>query len=159
MSQGQGNRPRLLRGFAWALTLWLCLAPHAQAQQVVKICTTVVSLSSGIPVTSCQDTSLAGKVGQPMVSVQAPLITPILSSAQNALSVTTAASPTVPTGATYLVMECTGAVNYEDDGGTPTSSTGIGIATGSQFTYGGNLAALKVIAQSGSQTCNFLFYK
>jgi hypothetical protein len=74
------------------------------------------------------------------------------------VNVASATSLTVPTGALEVVVECSAAVNWRDDGTAPTSSTGFGLSGSTLFTYSGSLAAIQFIAQS-SATCNFAYYK
>jgi hypothetical protein len=81
------------------------------------------------------------------------------------LSVTTAVlistcSGGIPAAATlaYVTPE-TAAVRWRDDGVAPTTTVGYPVTTNAQLTYSGNLAALRVVAQSGAAVVNIAFYR
>lgn len=79
---------------------------------------------------------------------------------QYALSVNSATSLTVPTGA-YIAEICaeSQAVRYRDDGSAPTASTGIPVASGTCFQYSGPLSAVQFIAQTSGATIDVSYYK
>lgn len=66
----------------------------------------------------------------------------------------------VPSGATsaYIAAEAQ-AVRYRDDGGTPTASVGMPIASGAAIAYVGTFSALRFIEQAGGAKLNVLFYR
>jgi hypothetical protein len=67
---------------------------------------------------------------------------------------------TVPSGATYALVEATGAsVLWRDDGQNPTTTTGMTIVAGQAPIAMANLQALKFIAASGSAQLAVSFYK
>lgn len=78
---------------------------------------------------------------------------------QFGLSVATATSLTVPTGATIaqICVETAG-VRYRDDGTAPTASSGMPVPPGTCFQYAGPLSSIQFIAQSGSPTIDVLYY-
>ena len=79
---------------------------------------------------------------------------------QQITSLAAAAALTVPTGARLAVIVAeTQAVRWRDDGTDPTSSVGMPLATGVQFTYPGDLAAIKFIEQTASAKLNVSYYK
>jgi hypothetical protein len=79
---------------------------------------------------------------------------------QYALSVSTATSLTVPTGATVAQICVESAtVRYRDDGSAPTASSGVPVLAGSCFQYAGPLASIQFIAAAGSPTIDVAFYK
>lgn len=53
----------------------------------------------------------------------------------------------------------TQAVRWRDDGSDPTGSVGMPLATGAQWTYPGNLSAIKFIEQTASAKLNVSYYK
>lgn len=75
-------------------------------------------------------------------------------------SVTAAAAlSTIPVGATYAVLVPeSNAIRYRDDGTNPTAAIGMPVAAGASITYDGNLAAVKVISQSGTASLNIAYY-
>ena len=79
---------------------------------------------------------------------------------QYGLTVSSATPLTVPAGSEIaeICVETAG-VRYKDDGGVPTSSSGIPVASGSCFQYGGPLNKIQFIAQSGSPTLDVSYYK
>lgn len=81
-------------------------------------------------------------------------------SGQYGLTVASATTLTVPTGATIaeICVETQG-VRYKDDGGTPTSSSGIPVPSGTCFQYAGPLSAIEFIQQSSSATLDVSYYK
>ena len=105
--------------------------------------------------------SSPGEVMESLPGVPATKSTP-LSPMQKGVSVATATSLTVPTGATMVEAICTVGVNWEDDGGTPTATYGSGgmnLNAGTLFSYSLALANIKFISQSGAGTCSFSYYK
>jgi hypothetical protein len=81
------------------------------------------------------------------------------------LSVTTAVlvstcSGGIPAGATRALMVTeTAAIRWRDDGTAPTTSVGYPLAVAAHQTIMGNLPTLQVIAQTGTATVNFVFYR
>jgi hypothetical protein len=64
-----------------------------------------------------------------------------------------------PSGAEFaLIIAETNAIRYMDHGGTPTSGTGLPVATGGALEYDGSMANFATIAQSGTATVNITFY-
>ena len=72
-----------------------------------------------------------------------------------------AASLTVPAGATDVLLSAdTEPVRFRDDGTAPTSTTGIAIPNGlAPFLYSGTLSTLQFIAGSSGAILNALFYR
>ena len=67
---------------------------------------------------------------------------------------------TVPAGARLAVIIAeTQAVRWRDDGTDPTAAVGMPLATGVQWTYPGNLSAIKFIEQTGSAKLNVSYFK
>lgn len=74
-------------------------------------------------------------------------------------SVTTAAAfASVPPGATYVIVSAESAIRWRDDGTNPTAAIGMPIAAGGTTVYDGNLAAFKMISQSGTAVVNVAYY-
>lgn len=70
-----------------------------------------------------------------------------------------ATSLTVPHLANVAVISVeTQAVRMRDDGTDPTASIGFPLATGTPFTYDGELSRLKLIAQTGTATVNVWYF-
>lgn len=66
----------------------------------------------------------------------------------------------IPPGATSVYLEAeTAGVRYRDDGGAPTGSIGMIIASGGAIYYVGPASALRFILQTGSPLLNASFYK
>jgi hypothetical protein len=66
----------------------------------------------------------------------------------------------IPPGATAAYLEAeTAGVRYRDDGGAPTASVGMIIASGGGIFYAGTLTSLRFILQSGSPLLNIAFYR
>lgn len=66
--------------------------------------------------------------------------------------------PSIPAGATMvLISPVTASIQYRDDGTPPTSTTGITIAAGSYFVYGGDLVAFQLIGTSADKV-NVAYY-
>jgi hypothetical protein len=79
---------------------------------------------------------------------------------QQITALTVAAAFTVPAGATYALVMCTGAnVNYRDDGTAPTATIGMQITAGAAPIPLANLAALQFIQQSATAVLNVSYYK
>lgn len=79
---------------------------------------------------------------------------------QQITSLSSAAGLTVPQDARLAVIICeTQAVRWRDDGTNPTASVGMPLATGIQWTYPGDLSAIKFIEQSASAKLNVAYYK
>lgn len=66
----------------------------------------------------------------------------------------------IPPGATsaYLQVD-TAAVRYRDDGGAPTASIGVSIASAGTLFYAGTLSKIRFILQTGSPLVNVSFYR
>lgn len=66
----------------------------------------------------------------------------------------------IPPGATaaYLQVD-TAAVRYRDDGGAPTASVGVSIASAGTLFYAGTLSKIRFILQTGSPLVNIAFYR
>ena len=76
------------------------------------------------------------------------------------LSATPAAGVALPAGARLAVISCTAqAVRWRDDGTAPTATVGMPLAVGVQFTYSGDLSAIKFIEQASGAVLNVSFYK
>jgi hypothetical protein len=81
------------------------------------------------------------------------------------LSVTTAVlvstcSGGIPAGATFAwITPETAAIRWRDDGTAPSATVGNPVSAGQQLVYGGLLASLQVVAQSGTATVNVAFYR
>jgi hypothetical protein len=66
---------------------------------------------------------------------------------------------TPPAGATTaLISVSANAIRWRDDGTNPTASVGMPVAVGQEWQYAGPLAALAIIAQSGSATIDIAYY-
>lgn len=81
------------------------------------------------------------------------------------LSVTTAVlvstcSGGIPAGSTFAsIVTETAAIRWRDDGTAPTTTVGNPLAVAAVLTYGGLLASLQVVAQTGTATVNVQFYR
>lgn len=58
-----------------------------------------------------------------------------------------------------VIIAETQAVRWRDDGSDPTGSVGMPLATGVQWTYPGNLSAIKFIEQTASAKLNVAYFK
>ena len=67
----------------------------------------------------------------------------------------------VPDGATMATISVeTAAIRYRDDGTAPAADTGVPLATGlAPYEYWGDLAALEMIAETGTASVTVAFYK
>jgi hypothetical protein len=66
---------------------------------------------------------------------------------------------TVPDGASFAVISPEGAgVRWRDDGDDPTSEVGMPILENVEFTYQGDLSAIKFIEMSASAKLNVSYY-
>lgn len=68
----------------------------------------------------------------------------------------------IPAGAKYaLISVDTANIRYRDDGGAPTATAGIQLASSATtpYWYTGQLSAMQIIAVSGSPVINVLFYR
>lgn len=75
------------------------------------------------------------------------------------LSVSTAASLTVPAGADFATIRCSTAnTRWRDDGSAPTASVGVPLNAGEVLSYDGKLGAIQFIAQSGTATLDISYY-
>lgn len=73
---------------------------------------------------------------------------------------TTAQAPTVPAGTHTMTIQAEDAnLRMRDDGTNPTASVGFLIYAGDALTTGTSLAAVKVIATSGTAKANILYEK
>jgi hypothetical protein len=76
------------------------------------------------------------------------------------LSVTTAASLTVPTGTTIAHIVCTGnAIRWRDDGVDPTTLIGMPLAVNVERVFSTQLQKLRIISQTGTAVVNVAYYK
>ncbi len=114
------------------------------------------------------------KVGDTVAGTGVPAGTKIVSQTSgttggNGVYVTSAATTSssasltsggIPAGATmaYVTVITANAV-YRDDGGVPTTTIGVIVASGGNFFYAGTLSALQFIAVSGSPVLNIAFYR
>lgn len=80
---------------------------------------------------------------------------------QYGLAVTASTGLTPPAGATSaMICADGGVVRYRDDGGTPTGSSGMLIASGSCINYNGPLSAFRAIdATSSTGTLDVSYYE
>jgi hypothetical protein len=66
----------------------------------------------------------------------------------------------IPAGTTLAFLQAEAqAVQYRDDGGAPTSSVGMPLASGASLLYAGTFSALRVIEKTSGAKVNILFYK
>lgn len=66
---------------------------------------------------------------------------------------------TVPTGATYAIIQAEAqGVRWRDDGIDPTSTVGMTIAAGAELRYDGNLRGIRFIEVAASAKLNVSFY-
>ena len=81
-------------------------------------------------------------------------------SGQYALSINSATSLTVPAGS-YIAEICVEgqAARYKDDGGTPTTSSGIPVAAGTCFQYAGPLKTFQIIGVTSGATIDVSYYQ
>ena len=74
-------------------------------------------------------------------------------------TVTTAQSLTVPTGATFAIIQAEAqAVRWRDDGTAPTAAIGMTIPAGGELRYDGNLRGIQFIEVTASAKLNVSFY-
>jgi hypothetical protein len=66
--------------------------------------------------------------------------------------------PTIPGAAVTAIVTPRAPVRWRDDGTAPTASVGMYLAADQALTYQGNLAALRLIAVSGSVEVNVSYY-
>lgn len=113
--------------------------------------------------TSANNAKPCGISGQPMIvtTTGAPAgLTPL--GYQQITSLGTAASLTVPAGATVALIEPNNsgtAIRWRDDGVAPTASVGIELQPGSAMVYAGSLAAFQAIQESATAILNISYYK
>jgi hypothetical protein len=79
---------------------------------------------------------------------------------QYAVNINSATTLTVPagTGIAEICIE-TQAARYRDDGGVPTTSSGVPVAAGSCFQYAGPLNKIQFIGQTTGATMDVSYYK
>lgn len=66
----------------------------------------------------------------------------------------------VPNSATWAQLTAESqAIRYRDDGGVPTGSVGMPVATGAPIAYQGTLSAIQIIEQTSSAKVNLSFYR
>lgn len=77
------------------------------------------------------------------------------------LNVTTAATLTVPAGATFAFITVeTSPVRYRDDGVAPTTGIGWPVTVGQHLLYSATaISTLQFISQTGTATLDILYYK
>jgi len=97
--------------------------------------------------------AIAGSVVYPSVGNAIP-VAPM----QLGVSVTTAVTPSWPATASSVLIICSGATLWRDDGTAPTTTVGFPLAANTLFTYGGNSNYFQIIGAAGG-TCNFAYYK
>lgn len=99
------------------------------------------------------DNASGGPLGVKQTGIAPPL-------GYTQLSISTAVGlGTIPTGAvTALVLPHSGAVRWRDDGTNPTAAAGMYLPADTPLTYQGSLAALKLIAVTGTVEVNVSFY-
>jgi len=128
--------------------------------------TTVNSGTGALPNTTTIATRDAGGGGHWQQVDVAPAPAVAVAGGQFALSVLTSAvkTLTVPSGATHawISVDTGGAatgVRFTFDGTNPTASVGHFLATGQALTFVDNLAALKLIAITGTATIQVSYFK
>lgn len=78
---------------------------------------------------------------------------------QQITSLSSAASLTVPTGATLALIICqTQAVRWRDDKTAPTGTVGMPLAVGTLLEYDGDLKNIQFIEQAASAALNIAYY-
>ena len=78
---------------------------------------------------------------------------------QQITSLSAAANLTPPAGASFAVINPeTQAVRWRDDGTAPTSSIGMLLAVGDEFTYQGDLTKIQFIEVTSSAVLNVSYY-
>lgn len=78
---------------------------------------------------------------------------------QQITSLSSAASLTVPSGATCAILQPeTQSIRWRDDGTNPTASVGIVLAAGESLFYTGSLSALRAIETAASAKLNISYY-
>lgn len=71
----------------------------------------------------------------------------------------TAVTLTVPEGARLALISCEDdAVRWRDDGTNPTAAVGMGLTSGKELSYSGNLAAITFIRQTTDAELNISYY-
>lgn len=79
---------------------------------------------------------------------------------QQITSLSTATALTVPSYSTSAVICAeTANVRWRDDGTAPTTSVGMVLLAGQCFSYTGNLAVIKFIAQTDSPVLDISYYR
>lgn len=78
---------------------------------------------------------------------------------QQITDLASAASLTVPTGATVALIQAeTQSIRWRDDGTSPTTTVGMVLAAGESVFYTGNLATFKAIEVTASAKLNVSYY-
>lgn len=78
---------------------------------------------------------------------------------QQITSLSSAASLTVPAGATMaVIVPDTQGVRWRDDGVAPTASVGMPVAAGVMLNYDGDLKRIQFIQQTASAVLNVSYY-
>jgi hypothetical protein len=78
---------------------------------------------------------------------------------QQITSLSSAASLTVPSGATAaLIVASTQNIRWRDDGTNPTASVGMPVLVDTYFTYDGDLNRIRFIEQSSGAVLNVSYY-
>jgi len=76
------------------------------------------------------------------------------------LTVTGSVGLTVPTGATYAIIQCEGGVvRWRDDTTAPTASIGMRLLADGELFYDGSLSAIRFILSSGTPILNISYYR
>lgn len=111
-------------------------------------------------------TTLTGPDGQRTIAPGYPLAVGQTPGTQTPLgyqqitSLSSAATLTVPNGATVAYVTVSGqAVRWRDDGTAPTATVGVPVAVGAQLVYSGSLSAIQFIQQAASATIDVVYYK
>ena len=78
---------------------------------------------------------------------------------QQITTLSSAASLTVPAGATFALIICqTQAVRWRDDGTAPSATVGMPLAVGTLLEYDGDLKRIQFFQQAASAALNIAYY-
>lgn len=93
--------------------------------------------------------------------VTSPAAVPLGYQQISAATLAASTSLTVPTGATYAIIQCSGGVvRWRDFGGTdPTALIGMRILTDAELFYDGDLATIEFILSSGTPVLDINYYR
>jgi hypothetical protein len=113
----------------------------------VLLCLALLALASPARAATITEPALAVPLGYCQLSVTAAVLVSTCSGG-------------IPAGATFAwITPETAAIRWRDDGTAPSATVGNPVAAGQQLVYGGLLASLQVVAQSGTSTVNVAFYR